>query len=71
MWLAQCWLHRALYTVAQSIDGYAAINKKITAAILVVQTVGMAGYQTNTSYFSLVSISFLMLQQNLMPSNVL
>ena len=37
--------------VAQLVDSYASVNEKVTAAILVLQTIGFAGYQANICQF--------------------
>ena len=37
--------------VAQMVDSYASINDKVTAAILVLLTIGFAGYQANIYQF--------------------
>ena len=39
--------------VAQLVDSYASINKKVTAAILILQAIGLAGYQTNIFQFGI------------------
>ena len=52
--------------VAQIVDGYASINKKVTPAILVLQTIGFAGYQTNIFQFGIDQFP-----DALMPSNLL
>jgi peptide/histidine transporter 3/4 len=53
MWIM--WVGSMLATmssvVAQLVDSYASINKKVTAAILVLQTIGFAGYQANIYQF--------------------
>ena len=39
--------------VAQLVDSYASINRKVTAAILVLQAIGFAGYQANIYQFGI------------------
>ena len=68
MWIT--WFGSVLATlssvVAQIVDGYANINKKVTPAILVLQTIGFAGYQTNIFQFGIDQFP-----DALMPSNLL
>ena len=53
MWIM--WVGSMLATlssvVAQLVDSYASVNEKVTAAILVLQTIGFAGYQANIYQF--------------------
>ena len=53
MWIM--WVGSMLATlssvVAQLVDSYASINDKVTAALLVLQTIGYAGYQANIYQF--------------------
>ncbi|MCG8621117.1 MAG: hypothetical protein MJE68_03810 [Proteobacteria bacterium] len=53
MWIM--WVGSMLATlssvVAQLVDNYASVNDKVTAAILVLQTIGFAGYQANIYQF--------------------
>ena len=46
MWVASM-LATPSSVVAQLVDSYTSINEKVTAAILVLQTIGFAGYQAN------------------------
>ncbi len=39
--------------VAQLVDSYESINKKVTEAILILQAIGLAGYQTNIFQFGI------------------
>ena len=55
MWIM--WVGSMLATlssvVAQLVDSYASVNEKVTAAILVLQTIGFAGYQANICQFGI------------------
>ena len=55
MWIM--WVGSMLATlsslIAQLVDSYASINGKVTAAILVLQTIGFAGYQVNIYQFGI------------------
>ena len=52
MWVASM-LATLSSVVAQLVDSYASINDKVTAAILVLLTIGFAGYQANICLFGI------------------
>lgn len=53
MWVASCMLATTSSVVAQLVDSYYNINEKVKLALLIVQAIGLGGYQANSIQFGI------------------